>query len=622
MTERDAEALKRIQPLMRYLGAAGLLSSEDWEPHAPTAQPDAIFASRFSQSRHWGPLAAALHNVSMEGLAMAPPPCEAWSVWTLVERSGQAWPSSSQILRIAADDFAGCAFYDLWRGVPISANSDRGTPHGALHDTELVLRLPLEANGFGAVLAVSQEVASAVSAAQAATNRRQAAAALSEPERLRRAEGSPSQQEESILTPTRLAAVLTRQAALTATPLDAYQSEWRPAPQARVPHSSSAFRSGDREASGGGAGSGGGADSSGGTGSVERPHEAVLVRGSSAFDFRCNGMVIEPFESDRRDRLGIDVQFDWEPFARNEHVNHALAVPSFYMDPAPVGQARFAAFLAATGYAPHDERNFLREWPDWRAQRFPDGNATVPVTGVSLAEARLFCAWAGGRLPTTFEWQYAAQAGDASNVYPWGGTQDNTAKRPAVVHGGRTPAPADSEASRESGGVNALGIYDLVGNVWQYTDSEYADGHTRFVLLRGGSRYQPRAASDFENWYFGSEEPTTRPGGATRLDRHAKYFLMSDAYERAATIGFRCVYDPVPGGVADGALAPGDAGAGAGGAPPARDFGIAMVCTLLFVLGVRAAAKRCYRKQGSSKSRSARGVELADADAYGNDDDL
>jgi len=104
-------------------------------------------------------------------------------------------------------------------------------------------------------------------------------------------------------------------------------------------------------------------------------------------------------------------------------------------------------------------------------------------------------------------------------------------------------APADSEAL--SAHENAFGIVDLIGNVWQYTSDERSDGHTRFVLLRGGARYQPLAASDFQNWYFASSDAANRLGGgaAVRLDRHAKYFLMGPSYERAATVGFRCAYD-------------------------------------------------------------------------------
>ena len=189
---------------------------------------------------------------------------------------------------------------------------------------------------------------------------------------------------------------------------------------------------------------------------------------------------------------------------------------------------------------PADPTNYLREWPDWRASppRFPQGNATVPVTGISLGEARAFCSWAGGRLPSSLEWQAAAQAGDPSRIYPWSGgsgadskgshnTADEAGMMPPVVHRGRTPAPADSETLRAA--ANPLGLYDLVGNVWQYTD-EFQDDHTRGVLLRGGSNYRPSGSG----WYFPNQ---------IELGTHNKYFLFDDIYERAATVGVRCVKD-------------------------------------------------------------------------------
>ena len=71
-----------------------------------------------------------------------------------------------------------------------------------------------------------------------------------------------------------------------------------------------------------------------------------------------------------------------------------------------------------------------------------------------------------------------------------------------------------------------------MGNVWQFTADEFEDAHTRFVLLRGGSHYHIQHVS---KWYF--------PSGDWRLDRHNRYNLIDDAYERAATIGFRCAYD-------------------------------------------------------------------------------
>jgi hypothetical protein len=70
---------------------------------------------------------------------------------------------------------------------------------------------------------------------------------------------------------------------------------------------------------------------------------------------------------------------------------------------------------------------------------------------------------------------------------------------------------------------------DIIGNVWQMTDV-FEDAHTRSVQLRGGSHYRPVGS----NWYFPQAAP---------LDKHEKYMLMDDAYERAATIGFRCVQE-------------------------------------------------------------------------------
>ena len=63
----------------------------------------------------------------------------------------------------------------------------------------------------------------------------------------------------------------------------------------------------------------------------------------------------------------------------------------------------------------------------------------------------------------------------------------------------------------------------------RYTD-EFQDDHTRSVLLRGGSNYRPSGSS----WYFPNQP---------ELNTHNKYFLFDDVYERAATIGVRCVKD-------------------------------------------------------------------------------
>jgi len=162
----------------------------------------------------------------------------------------------------------------------------------------------------------------------------------------------------------------------------------------------------------------------------------------------------------------------------------------------------------------------------------PPALANKPVTYVSLAEARKFCSWAGGRLPHTFEWQYAAQGHDG-RLFPWGGDHVIPNSLPEF-HSGKTgeaelhPGP-EPIGSHSPTGDTPSGIRDLMGNVWQYT-TEFNDEHSRAVIIRGGSNYRPAGA----NWYT-PNEPT--------LAMQNKYFLFDEAYERAGTVGFRCITD-------------------------------------------------------------------------------
>ena len=89
--------------------------------------------------------------------------------------------------------------------------------------------------------------------------------------------------------------------------------------------------------------------------------------------------------------------------------------------------------------------------------------ADVPVTYVSLEEARAFCKWRGARLPHSHEWQYAAQGTDG-RLYPWGNTKDQS--RYPVMKSGNTflgPEPVTAHAS----GKSPFGVQDMVGNVYQ-----------------------------------------------------------------------------------------------------------------------------------------------------------
>jgi formylglycine-generating enzyme required for sulfatase activity len=128
----------------------------------------------------------------------------------------------------------------------------------------------------------------------------------------------------------------------------------------------------------------------------------------------------------------VDVQYLFDPHPRRYHIQLVNMQP-FLMDTYPVTQADFARYLAAVPSAlPTDTWHYLKNWV-WSSSPTPTssspkpdsnpdpeeskagtptpvaGNEMVPVTYVGLAEARAYCTWAGKRLPSDIEWQYAAQ---------------------------------------------------------------------------------------------------------------------------------------------------------------------------------------------------------------------
>ncbi|MEV7045903.1 SUMF1/EgtB/PvdO family nonheme iron enzyme [Amycolatopsis sp. NPDC051061] len=139
-----------------------------------------------------------------------------------------------------------------------------------------------------------------------------------------------------------------------------------------------------------------------------------------------------------------------------------------------VTTAQFAEFLAATGYEPGQKHRFLAH----------PGAPDEPVTYVDLDDARAYCAWRGGRLPTEDEWQLAGEK---------------------LRRG--TPA------------------------VWNWTESEHSDGRTRFVMLKGGSDYRAEGSE----WYV--------EGGVKAPDYTVKLLLPGLGLARSATVGFRCAWE-------------------------------------------------------------------------------
>jgi len=197
-----------------------------------------------------------------------------------------------------------------------------------------------------------------------------------------------------------------------------------------------------------------------------------------------------------------------------------VVLARFAIDETLVTNAEYAAFLRASGYKPRHPENFLKHW---ERGRFPTGREQHPVVYVDMDDARAYARWAGKRLPTEEEWQFAAQGSDGRK-YPWGGLME-----PGRCNGGETGDTTPVKTFPQ--GRSPFGCYDMCGNVWEWTESQRSDGHTRFCIIRGGSFFEAKGSG----WYA--------DGGPRPVDFAAKFLLVWSGLDRCSTIGFRCAVD-------------------------------------------------------------------------------
>lgn len=222
-----------------------------------------------------------------------------------------------------------------------------------------------------------------------------------------------------------------------------------------------------------------------------------------------------------------------------DYPKEELSIPGFYMDKHPVTNLQFKAFLDDSRYRPLDTTNFLRHWTNGQIQA---GQEQFPVIYVSYEDAQAYAQWAGKRLPTEIEWQYAAQTPDLRE-WPWS-KDANVQRKQQVVTNTLTVSklqvdpelcnPGEGElypVGSYPKGANPYGLEDLVGCVWQLCHDVYDNGTNYFGILKGGSYYLP--ASSW--WYV--------EGGPRELTYSQKLLRVSPGFERNATVGFRCVKD-------------------------------------------------------------------------------
>ncbi len=148
---------------------------------------------------------------------------------------------------------------------------------------------------------------------------------------------------------------------------------------------------------------------------------------------------------------------------------HPVYLDAFYMDKYPVTNEQYKVFLDACPQWQKDSilidyhnGNYLRTW---HRNNYPKGAANHPVVNVSWYAAMAYAQWAEKRLPTEAEWEKAARGGLIGKKYPWG-DQIDTTKANYGEHIGQITSIGEYPP-------NDYGVYDIVGNVWEWCLDEH-----------------------------------------------------------------------------------------------------------------------------------------------------
>ena len=162
----------------------------------------------------------------------------------------------------------------------------------------------------------------------------------------------------------------------------------------------------------------------------------------------------------------------------DERPVHTVYVDAFYIDAYEVTNAQYKKFVDANPQWGKDriprryhDGNYLKHWS---GNGYPSGKGNHPVTYVSWYGAMAYAQWAGKRLPTEAEWEYAARGGLSGKKYPWGDS----------ISPSRANYNVEGTTTVGRYAPNLYGLYDMAGNVWEWCLDEYQEYYYKISSLR------------------------------------------------------------------------------------------------------------------------------------------